>query len=101
MAMYFFTFRASPTSEAKEFQKAGGAYVNCWIDNASREEAEERASDLIFDYGWSVDSLEAEAVVTAEDYDEGDEDREFYQQALVDGEVLVFTTWPYGEGEPA
>ena len=100
MAMYFFTFRASPTSEAKEFEKAGGAYVNCWIENGSREEAEERASDLIFDYGWSVDGLEAEAVVTAEDYDEGDEDREFYQQALVDGEVLVFTTWPYGDEEP-
>ena len=39
MPIHFFTFRASPTSEAKEFEKAGGAY-NCWIESGSREEAE-------------------------------------------------------------
>jgi hypothetical protein len=94
MPIYFFTFLAVPTSEAKEFDKAGGAYVHCWIQGDAPDTAEERATDLIYEYGWAVESLEDEAVVTREDYTEDDEDRELFEQALVEGEVLVFNTWP-------
>ena len=92
--MYFFTFRAVPTPDAREFSEAAGAYVNCWIQNSGREAAEELAAELIRDYGWSVESLEEGAIVSSEDYEDDDEDREFYEQALVEGEVLVFNTWP-------
>lgn len=94
MAMYFFTFLASPTAEAKEFSESGGAYVNCWILNDERQPAEARATDLIEEYGWSVEALEDQGTVTSDDYAEDDEDREFYEQALVEREVLVFNTWP-------
>lgn len=97
MAMYFFTFLSQPTPNAQEFADFEGAYVNCWIRNASRQDAEERATELIRDYGWSVDALEDAGTVTSDDYQNGDEDREFYEQALVEGEVLVFNTWPRGE----
>lgn len=99
MQTYFFTFLAFPTPDAKEFDESEGAYVSCWIRNASRQGAEERATELIRDYGWSVEGLEEEAVVTSDDYQEDDEDREFYEQALVEGEVLVFNTWPRGGDE--
>lgn len=99
MTMYFFTFLAVPTSDAKEFWEAGGAYVNCWIQGDDREDAERRASDLIHEYGWAVEALEEGAIVTGADYGPDDEDREFYEQALVEGEVLVFNTWPRGEEE--
>jgi len=99
MTMFFLTFLATPTPDAKEFHDAGGAYVSCWIQSAERQAAEERARDLIQDYGWSVEELEEGAIVTGADYDPGDEDREFYEQALVEGEVLVFNTWPRGEGD--
>ena len=97
MSMFFFTFLATPTPDAKEFHDSGGAYVNCWIQSGDRYQAEGRASDLIKEYGWSVDALEEGAIVTSEAYDDDDEDREFFEQALVEGEVLVFNTWPRDE----
>ena len=99
MAIYFFTFLASPTPDAKEFDKSGGAYVNCWIRNDDADQAEERATGLIYEYGWSVDSLEEAVPVTSADYVDDEENREFYEQSLVEGEVLVFNTWPRGEDD--
>lgn len=98
MAIYFFTFLAVPTPEAQETDK-GGAYVNCWIQGDDPDVAEERATDLIFEYGWAVESLESQDVVTREDYADDEESRGFYDQALVENEVLVFTMWPRGEEE--
>ncbi len=104
--MYLFTFLASPTPDAKEFHEAGGAYVNCWIlgadrddrdDRDDREAAEERARELIEEYGWDVEALEEGAIVSGADYPQDDEDRVFYEQALVEREVLVFNTWPRGD----
>lgn len=97
MTMFYLTFHAVPTSEAKEFHKAGGAYVSCWIQTGDRSTAEQRARDLIHEYGWSVESLEEGAIVTSADYDRDDADLELYEQALVEGEVLLFNTWPRGE----
>jgi hypothetical protein len=98
--MYLFTFLAVPTPDAKEFHDAGGAYVNCWIlgdDRGDRHAAEERATQLIEEYGWAVEALEEGAIVSGEDYPPDDEDRVFYEQALIEREVLVFNTWPRGE----
>jgi hypothetical protein len=97
MTMFFFTFLAVPTPDAKEYLDAGGAYVNCWIQSNDRHAAESRARKLIEEYGWSVEALEEGAIVTGESYDEDEEDREFFEQALVEREVLVFNTWPPGE----
>lgn len=99
MAMFFFTFQATPTPDAKELHTAGGAYVSCWIQHSDRDEAEQRARDLIKDYGWEVEALEEGAIVSGADYGADDEDRQFYEQALVEREVLVFTTWPPGEDD--
>ena len=98
--MYLFTFLAVPTPDAREFEEAGGAYVNCWIlGDGDREAAEERATTLIEEYGWAVEALEEGAIVSGEDYPPGEEDREFYEQALIEREVLVFNTWPRGEDD--
>jgi hypothetical protein len=101
MTMFFFTFLAVPTPDAKEFHDSGGAYVNCWIrsDGSDRHQAEARANELIQEYGWSVEALEEGAIVNSESYGQDEEDREFFEQALVEGEVLVFNTWPRGEDE--
>lgn len=97
MPMHFLTYLAHPTESAQEFADSGGAYVNCWILNDSRQAAEELAISMIDEYGWAVDALEDAGTVTSDDYTEDDEDREFYEQALVEGEVLVFNTWPIGD----
>ena len=92
--MFYLTFLAAPTPDAKEFHDAGGAYVSCWIQNGDPQTAEQRARELIQDYGWTVESFEEGATVTGADYAADDEDRQFYEQALMEGEVLVFNTWP-------
>ncbi|HWM91269.1 MAG TPA: hypothetical protein VN493_10920 [Thermoanaerobaculia bacterium] len=99
MPIYYFTFLASPTPKAGELADAGGAYVNCWMLNEDRQPAEQRATQLIEEYGWSVEALEEAGTVTSNDYAEDDEDREFYEQALIEREVLVFNVWPRGDGE--
>lgn len=99
MAMYFFTFLSQPDPEADELAGFAGAYVDCWIRNESREEAEARAIELIEENGWSVDALEEAGTVTSANYQDGDEDREFYEQALMEGEVLVFNTWPHEDDD--
>lgn len=97
MTMFFFTYLATPTPDAKEYPDTAGAYVDCWIQSGDRSEAESRARDLIQEYGWSVEALEEGATVTSQDYQDDDENREFYEQALMEQEVLVFNTWPPGE----
>lgn len=97
MTMFFFTFLASPTPDAQEYPDTGGAYVDCWIQGTDGSEAEARARGLIQDYGWSVEALESQTTVTSQDYQDDEENREFYEQALVEQEVLVFNTWPPGE----
>ncbi len=95
--MFLFTFLAVPTPDAQEFEEAGGAYVNCWILGDDKAAAEQRATQLIEEYGWAVEALEEGAIVSSADYPPGEEDREFYEQALIEREVLVFNTWPRGE----
>ena len=46
-----------------------------------------------------MEALEEGAIVSSGSYNEEDEDREFFEQALVEGEVLVFNTWPRGEDD--
>ncbi len=99
MTMFYFTFRTAPTPDAKEFSDTGGAYVNCWIQGQERTVAEHRATELIEEYGWSVEALEEASTVSSADYTEEDEDREFYEQALMEEEVLVFNTWPRGDDD--
>lgn len=99
MTMFLLTYLAAPTPDAKEFQDSSGAYVSCWIQSQDRQDAEKRATELIEEYGWSVESLQEGSTVTSADYAGDDEDREFYEQALVEGEVLVFNTWPRGDDD--
>jgi hypothetical protein len=97
MTMFYFTYLAAPTPDAKEYADSGGAYVDCWIQSSDRSEAEARAAELIREYGWAVEALEEGTIVTSQDYQEDDENREFYEQALMEQEVLVFNTWPRDE----
>ena len=64
------------------------------FQSGDRSQAEARAAELIREYGWEIEALEDGAIVTSQDYSEDDENREFYEQALMEQEVLVFNTWP-------
>ena len=88
MPIFYFQFEARPKKPAE----AGGAFINCWIDRATREEAESHARDAIANQDWSVTRLEEAVLVTRET--QSAESRQYFDQAEIDGEVFVFHTWP-------
>jgi hypothetical protein len=97
--MYFFAFRSRPKPENENKGKHGGAYINCWIDQHSREEAEEIARQYIGDSGWIVEAKEEDRSTYEEDYAESKDGLEYYQKAQKEGSCFVFHTWPIGLDE--
>jgi hypothetical protein len=73
-----------------ERQPSSEAYVSCWINVSNREQAFEKATQLIRDQGWTVAEVEEDHTISREDYAHKPEGLEYYEQALVDDEVLVF-----------
>jgi hypothetical protein len=89
--VFFLNYKVKPKPEVKRHQEVGGAFVTCWMDLPSLEEAKAAAIDLIHEDGWDVTDLE-EAKPVLEPV--GDAAREYYEQALIDKTVLCFNTWP-------
>jgi len=88
MPIFYFQFEARP----KKPGGTGGAFINCWIDRPTREEAESHVRDAIANQDWSVTRLEEAVLVTRET--QPAESRQYFDQAEIDGEVFVFHTWP-------
>ena len=103
--MHFFTFVARPPDDPKRGSDIAGAYVNCWIDRLDRQTAEEVARQQIAQSSWSIESLEKYCVVSGADYEGDQRGRQYFEQALIDKEVLVFHRWPasgeYEDGSDA
>jgi hypothetical protein len=77
----------------------GGASVGCWIKNQSKVNARMIAKGWIEENGWVVLSIEEQYPVSAEDFAQNLEGREYFEQALIDEEVFVFYTFPKREGQ--
>ena len=93
--MYFLRFLAFPLQEPQSEDDTAGAYVNSWIQSSSHEAAEARARQLIEESDWRIDALDHACTVSKEDEPPIDATgREYYEQACIDGEVLVFHEWP-------
>lgn len=97
--LFLITFTARPGENTEAFRQVGGAYVNAWIDAVSEAEALERAQREIRDEGWVIESIDSQAVVCRSDYEDGDPNLMYFDQALIDKEVLVFNTWPVDRQE--
>ena len=91
--VWFISFSAFPI-EAERFAKFGGAEINCWIQIADEREALERAKNLVEDQGWRVETLNHCHLVFPSDYQPGSTGVEYFEQAMIDREVLVFHSWP-------
>ncbi len=95
MPIYYIQYEAEPLPESQEFEACGGAYVNCWVHAESEQEAERVTSDAIGEAGWRILSVEEECCEVSEDwYSEDEEGREYYQQAISEGNCYVFYQWP-------
>ena len=78
------------------FATCSGAVVNAWVVAPTEQQALAIAARDVQAAGWKIETLEAVFPVTRADYGEEASGLEYFEQALVDGIVLVFHTWHDG-----
>ena len=94
MPIFYFRFQAHPKATSGKAADTGGAFINCWIQRDTAEEAESYARGAIADEDWAISRLEESFAVTRETQDPPA--LRYFAQAEIDGEVFVFHTWPVG-----
>lgn len=92
--MWFLQYKALPKKGTAAHDVYGGARLACWINVESQEEARKKARALIAESEWEIDTIEDEHQLSREGYEEKSDGLQYYEQALIDGEVLVAYTWP-------
>jgi hypothetical protein len=92
--IYFFQFEVTPTVKHSENEKIAGAIVDCWIKSDSLDRAELVARERIRSAEWIVDDANQAFADARERYEENSRNLIYFEQALIDGEVLVFHTYP-------
>jgi hypothetical protein len=99
--MFFVQFEATPRKTAQLAPEAGGAYINCWIERSTVDEAIRVARSAIAAEGWITDQPEEAYAVDADTYPPGKDGRDYFIQALTDKEVFVYYTHPEVDCNPA
>jgi hypothetical protein len=87
--MHFFVLRVR-NSTASSSHIACTAFASCWINDPTRDRAFDKAINIIRDQGWNVEEILEDYPISKEDYADKPEGLEYYEQALLDGEVVVF-----------
>lgn len=70
-----------------------GAFVNCWIVDKELKLAQKRSKTLVEENNWQIFKLEGADEIERNDFFEDDEGLKYFNQALIDKEVLVFYTY--------
>ncbi len=92
--MYFLAIAVEPTEEHPDHATLGECLVSCWIEREAIEDAIAVAKAMILEKPWRIIRIELVQYVTEADYDEDDDHTQYFEQALIDKEVLVFNTSP-------
>lgn len=101
MPIFFAQYEVQPTSDTPEFEVCGGAYINCWVSAESPSAAQAQAFASISQNGWNVVGVEEPCNEATDDwYWEDEENRAYFEQAQIDGEVYVYHQWPNDSREP-
>jgi hypothetical protein len=99
--MFLVTLEASPKPSHAEYGEVDGAFANCWVNEATAGLAEAVAREGIEGHGWDVVELDEVREITREEYRDDPEALEFFDQAMLDGLVIVFYRWAVGaDDEP-
>jgi hypothetical protein len=64
MDVYVFVYHVKPTTGSPEFGKIGGAHVDVWVNESSRDAAELKALARLMDCAWQVIKFEDELVIS-------------------------------------
>lgn len=85
--MRFFAFRIKKIVDSSMTVEV--AFASCWINSDAREDAYLRAEKMIVGQGWHIDETLEDHALTELSYSSGDAGLQYYEQALLDDEVLV------------
>ena len=91
---------ARPSLTSAEFERVAGAFVNIYTTARSEAEALAIASAEIAEAGWLIISVEDQYSLTRAEAQAAPDSLPYYEQALLDGVVLVFHKYPHGGEEP-
>jgi hypothetical protein len=91
--MWCITYHVIPKPGTPEFGKTGGAYVDCWILYAWQDGAEHLARYEV-EKEWEIIETEGVSWIEAQDMVDDDPDKEYFDQALIDGGMYVFNMYP-------
>lgn len=95
MDVYVFVYHAKPTKGSPEFEAVGGAHVDIWVYDVSRESADLRARSYLMDLAWQVLEVERELVLNDEQIVDYREDAQAnYFQAKTRGISAFFAAYP-------
>jgi len=95
--MVYLRIAAFPRSGSDESTRFGSAIVNAWIKRKDIDEAISVARRMIAERGWYSEEVEDARFASREEFPE--KSRDYFDQAEVDSEVLVFYTAPRDEAE--
>lgn len=92
--MYYLCIVVRTDESHPEHATIDQAYVDCWVERDTEAEAVEAATNLITAEPWIIERVEGAEIVTAANYVDDPEARQYYEQAVKDKEVLMFHTAP-------
>ena len=95
--LFIFEYHVKPKFESDFL----GAFVDCWVMDNEFNNAKFRSESLIEKESWEIDSIESISEIKRGEIKEDEERYKYYEQVIIDKEVLVFYTYDGLEGEIA
>ncbi|WP_276373728.1 hypothetical protein [Chryseolinea sp. H1M3-3] len=95
--MVLLNYHAKPIRIPKKPEDIAGAWINCWINCEDVDDATKRALRMMRDNGWKEFEIEDVFKVDRSDYEGNENQLRYFDQALLDDEVLVVYTYPLVE----
>ena len=97
--IYVVTVEASPIPGSDRFLEFGGAYINVYTTSQTEAEAIVVATAEIREAGWQLDAVDDVNWATRDDFEDAESGLEYFEQALLDGVVVVVHIFPPNTGE--
>lgn len=93
MKMFYLIYEGRPNKNYHDKSIAGGQ-IGCWIETTNITKADKIARDLIKEHNWDIIKKDRFKTIKPDSVDKDSEHYQYYDQALIDKEVLVFYTYP-------
>jgi hypothetical protein len=92
--LYVVTIDALPFPGSEEANSFGGAYINVYTTDQSEAAALTTASREVAEAGWQSHAIESVSFVTRQDFEDDSDGLAYFEQAQLDGIVVVVHTFP-------